>query len=141
VRRSKRNGTTVEPGPALRYGSGMIDAAFAREFAVDWIDSWNSHDLDRILSHYTDDFELQSPLVVERMNEPSGRLRGKAAIRPYWQIGLARQPPLRFELDSVLVGANSVAISYRWADGRRVVEIITFNEARQAIAGCAHYQP
>jgi ketosteroid isomerase-like protein len=119
----------------------MIDATFAREFAVDWIDSWNSHDLERILSHYTDDFELESPLILERMNEPSGRLRGKAAIRPHWQKGLAMPPPLRFELESVLVGANSIAIAYRRVNGPRVVEIITFNEARQAIAGCAHYQP
>ena len=118
----------------------MIDPAFAREFAREWIESWNSHDLERIFRHYTDDFEMQSPLIAERMNEPSGCLRGKAAIRPYWQKGLAAQPPLRFQLESVLAGANSVAILYRRIDGPRVIEIITFNEARQAVAGCAHYE-
>lgn len=40
----------------------MIDREWALEFARDWIESWNSHDMDRILSHYTDDFEMSSPL-------------------------------------------------------------------------------
>ena len=30
----------------------------ANEFAAEWIEAWNAHDLDRILSHYTDDFEM-----------------------------------------------------------------------------------
>lgn len=29
--------------------------AFAEHFSSDWIDSWNSHDLPRILSHDVDD--------------------------------------------------------------------------------------
>ncbi len=117
----------------------MIDVTFAREFAKAWIEAWNSHDLDRILSHYADGFEMQSPLIAERMNEPSGRLVGKAAIRPYWQGGLAAQPALKFTLDEVLVGASSIAIAYRRENGSRVVEVIVFDEARRAIAGSAHY--
>ena len=30
---------------------------------MEWIASWNSHDLDRILNHYADDVEVVSPLV------------------------------------------------------------------------------
>jgi ketosteroid isomerase-like protein len=117
----------------------MLDAAFARQFAEEWIASWNSHDLDRILSHYTDDFEMQSPFIVQLMKEPSGRLRGKEVIRRYWERGLSAQPSLHFELEDVFVGANSVAIAYQRENGSRVVELIVFNEARQAIAGSAHY--
>jgi ketosteroid isomerase-like protein len=43
----------------------MIDKAFADHFAADWIDSWNKHDLDRILSHYIDDFEMSSPVIIK----------------------------------------------------------------------------
>ena len=32
----------------------MIDKKFAARFAHEWIDSWNSRDLKRILSHYAD---------------------------------------------------------------------------------------
>ena len=45
----------------------MFDREAANLFAADWIDAWNSHDLERILGHYSDDFEMCSPLIVERM--------------------------------------------------------------------------
>ena len=37
--------------------------ADAQRFALEWIESWNSHDLERILSHYSDDVEVTSPLI------------------------------------------------------------------------------
>ena len=48
---------------------------FAHQFAEDWIAVWNSHDLEAILSHYTDDFEMSSPLIVQanRSAERRGR--------------------------------------------------------------------
>jgi len=30
----------------------MIDRNFAARFAREWIAAWNSHDLERVLSHY-----------------------------------------------------------------------------------------
>lgn len=74
--------------------------------------AWNSHDIERILSHYADDFEMASPLIVERMQEPTGKLKGKEQIRPYWQKGLAAVPPLKFELLYVFTSVGSVAIHY-----------------------------
>lgn len=74
----------------------MIEQSWANEFAAEWIAAWNSHDLERILSHYVDDFEMSSPLIIERRMDPSGVLRGKAAIRDYWAVGLAAEPLLPF---------------------------------------------
>lgn len=34
----------------------MIDTAFAEHFAHEWIEAWNSHDLEAVLSHYSDDY-------------------------------------------------------------------------------------
>ena len=59
----------------------MIDRTFAQRFATEWVDSWNSHDLERVLAHYADEFEMSSPFIVEWMGEPSGRLKGKDKIR------------------------------------------------------------
>jgi hypothetical protein len=47
----------------------MIDKEFAEHFARDRIDSWNSHDLDRILAHYSDQFEISSPLIIQFANK------------------------------------------------------------------------
>jgi len=117
----------------------MITEAWALEFAERWIAAWNSHDLERILEHYSDDFEMSSPLIVERMNVPWGMLRGKAAIRPYWAKSVAAKPPLKFELLAVHVGANRIAIVYRSVGRRFVVEVLTFNEAGVATHGAALY--
>jgi ketosteroid isomerase-like protein len=119
----------------------VIDYDFARRFAEEWIAAWNAHDLDRILAHYDDDFEMASPYIVERMGEPSGRLRGKAAVRPYWERGLAAQPNLHFTLVGVLAGADSVAILYRRETGSLVAETIGFDAAGRAVSGSAHYAP
>jgi len=117
----------------------MIDSTWAHQFAEEWIEAWNSHDLDRILAHYTDDFEMSSPLIVERMGEVSGTLKGKAAIRPYWQIGLAATPPLKFELIEVLVGVDSITLYYRRNSGKTAAEVLIFNAQGQVTKGMAHY--
>ena len=117
----------------------MITTAWAQQFAAEWIAAWNSHDLERILEHYVDDFEMSSPLIVERMNEPSGILRGKSAVRPYWAKGLDAKPPLQFELLAVHVGVNKVGLVYRSVGRRFVVEVLTLNEARRITHGVALY--
>jgi len=38
----------------------MIDNEFAREFGAHWIEAWNRHDLEQVLSHYRDDFDMSS---------------------------------------------------------------------------------
>ena len=118
----------------------MIDRAFAEQFAAEWIATWNSHDLDRVLAHYSDDFEMSSPFIVELMGEPSGKLKGKNAIRPYWTKALAASPPLRFELERVFSSVDSVAIAYRRAGtGRQAIEVLFFNASGKVICGVAHY--
>ena len=47
---------------------------------------------------------MSSPFIAERMQEPSGKLKGKERITLYWQKGLDALPPLKFELLNVFVG-------------------------------------
>src|SRR5262245_58172109 len=90
-----------------------MEPGFASHFAREWVESWNAHDLSRILDHYEDDFEMSSPLIVTIANEPSGRLKGKALVGAYWTKALARVPDLHFELLVALAGVNSVTVHYR----------------------------
>jgi hypothetical protein len=117
----------------------MIDRTFAEAFAAEWIAAWNAHDLERILSHYADDFEMSSPFIVQRMGEASGRLRGKTAMRAYWGPALAGE--LHFTLEEVLLGVDALTILYRRHDGGRVAETIEFDAARHAVRAAAHYGP
>ena len=122
----------------LFIGSHMITQEFAVPFAKDWIASWNSHDLERILSHYSDDFEMSSPYIAQMAGEPSGVLKGKAAVAAYWSHALEQLPTLHFELHSVLVGAGSLVIYYQGVNGM-AAEMCVF-DARGKVAGShAHY--
>ena len=119
----------------------MIEIEWARKFARDWVAAWNDGNLERILAHYADDFEMTSPQIIERMGVASGTLKGKDAIRPYWSQGLALHPPVHFELIDVLAGVNSVAMYYRSVTrARLVVERVEFNSQRQVIRGEALYR-
>lgn len=120
----------------------MIDRVWADSFAKEWVDAWNQHDLERILSHYSNDFEMTSPLIVQRMGVPGGRLKGKDAIRTYWRQGLDASPSLRFELRAVMVGVNSLAILYRSATaGRSVIERFEFDDHRLVVRAEALHGP
>lgn len=117
----------------------MIEKEWAIAFAIDWIESWNSHDMKRIMSHYTDDFEMSSPLIVERLGLLEGKLKGKNAISAYWLPGLSMDPPLKFELIDVLVGINEITIYFRNLGRRVVAETLLFDAAGKVTRGFAQW--
>ena len=115
-----------------------VTREFALRFAEEWIATWNAHDLERILSHYTDDFEMSSPVIVQLMGEPSGTLKGKVAVRDYWSKALARLPDLHFDLLEVYAGADSVVIRYRGPRGASA-EVFWFDAEGKVYRAAAHY--
>ena len=116
----------------------MIDKKFANDFAAEWIESWNRHDLDRILSHYTEDFEMTSPAIITITGELSGKLRGREAIGSYWEKALQLYPDLHFELISTLVGVDSITIYYEGVRGLSA-EVFHFDEKGKVTKAFAHY--
>lgn len=116
----------------------MIDKKFAEHFAREWIDAWNSHDLDRVLSHYDDQFEMTSPVIIQIAREPSGTLKGKDAVGAYWAKALELIPDLRFELVTTLVGVNSITLYYRGHRGMSA-EVLHFGRDRKVVRAYAHY--
>jgi ketosteroid isomerase-like protein len=104
-----------------------MDSARAREFALQWVDAWNAHDLDGVLAHFADDAEFSSPVAAQLLPETHGTLRGKEAIRGYWTVGLERIPDLRFEVIDVYTGVDIVVIHYRNHVGGLVNEVLHLN--------------
>lgn len=116
----------------------MIEKGFAERFAKEWVAAWNSHDLERVLEHYEDDFEMSSPVIVTLMGEPSGKLKGKAAVGAYWAKALKALPGLRFELLAALAGADSVTVYYKGHRGLSA-EVLHFGKDGKVRAAFAHY--
>lgn len=117
----------------------MISREQADRFAQEWIEAWNSHDLERVLEHYSDDFIMSSPRIAAIAQESSGVLCGKAAIAAYWAKALALLPELHFKLLATYVGADSVAIHYEGARGP-AVEVFFFNQAGLVYRAAANYE-
>jgi ketosteroid isomerase-like protein len=102
----------------------------AEAFARSWLDAFNAHDLDAILSHYAEDVEHASPTVARLLGEPSGVVRGKPALRAYFAKALASAGPgLRFDLTRLYVGAHGVTLLYDRSGGKLVAETFQFDEA------------
>jgi hypothetical protein len=76
------------------------------------VQAWNSHDLDEIVSHYAADVVLVSPVAMKILNDPSGMVRGKGALRAYFRRALEAFPNLEFELIDVTRGLSSVVLYY-----------------------------
>ncbi len=104
-----------------------MDMEFARKFADEWIAAWNAHDLERVLSHYSDDFVLATPLIKKIAGEPSGVLTGKAAIRSYWSRALELIPDLHLKLLHIAAGIDMVAICYETVGNRIAIENFLFD--------------
>ena len=43
----------------------MVNNFDLAKFTGEWIRSWNSHDLESILYHYSDDVEITSPMIKQ----------------------------------------------------------------------------
>lgn len=117
-----------------------MEKEFAEKFAKEWVESWNSHDINSILSHYVDDVEIESPLAKIRFPETNGLIKGKAAVKKYWSLGLEQNPNLEFEIIDVLCGVTTMSIYYfSKSNKKKVVEMMTFNEALKVTKATVNY--
>ena len=96
----------------------------ARAFALDWIEAWNAHDIERILSHYAPEIVFLSPVAQKRTGD--GRVVGLDALRDYWGQGITAQPDLAFELMDILIGHHCLTIHYGNHHGQTVAETFEF---------------
>ena len=110
-----------------------------KDFARYWIEAWNSHNLDAIMSHYDDNVVLTSPVAATILNRPSGTVEGKVALREYFKRGLEVYPNLNFELLDVMGGLSSIVICYRNQKGTKTAEFMELGTSGKIIRVVANY--
>ena len=101
----------------------------ARAFADDWAAAWNGLAVERVLAHFDENVSFTSPTALAVMGVAT--VRGKQALREYWNKAVARVGSLRFRVDRVLwdAGTRELAIIYESEIGgrkKRVSENLTF---------------
>jgi acyl-CoA thioester hydrolase len=121
--------------------SAVVSDERARTFAREWIETWNSHDLDRILSHYSDDVVVTSPFIARMVEDGHGAVHGKHALREYWTTALTRYPELHFVPYNACGGVDSVVLFYRSINQLDAMEFMRFDEHGLVCEVVAHYAP
>ena len=111
----------------------------AWKLANHWVEAWNSHDLDAIMTHYENAIELTSPVAARLLGTPDGKVIGKANLRAYFQRGLEAFPELNFRLEDVLWGLNSVVLYYTNQKGTRTGEFMELSAAGKVARVVANY--
>jgi ketosteroid isomerase-like protein len=109
------------------------------EIINDWLDAWNSHDLDRIMQHYADDIEFTAQTVVTRWARANGKLKGKEELRMHFSKGLSLAPDIHFTLEEILFAPNGYAVLYHRENGNRVLDAVELDDAGLATRVTAYY--
>jgi len=111
----------------------------AWNLANQWVAAWNAHDLDMIMTHYEEAIELTSPVAAQLLGTSLAKVVGKANLKAYFQRGLEAYPELRFHLEDVLWGVNSVVLYYTNQKGSRTGEFMELSPFGKVARVVAHY--
>lgn len=90
--------------------------------------NWNARDVEAVLTDFHDDVVFTSPVAATLYPETGGVVRGKEALRRYWTEAVARIPDLRFTVEGVYQGVDTIVINYRNQSGKLVNEILMFTD-------------
>ena len=83
-----------------------------KQIAVKWFEAFNAHDLEKLLSLYHDEAEHFSPKLKIREPQTNGLIKGKSALRTWWQDAFDRLPTLRYEVKKLTADEEQVFMEY-----------------------------
>ncbi|MBA4241428.1 MAG: nuclear transport factor 2 family protein [Sphingobacteriaceae bacterium] len=116
-----------------------MTAVQAKDFALDWIHSWNSHDLNSIMEHYDTKIEFHSPFIPLLKFNETGIIKSKEELAKYFKIGLDAYPDLRFKLHNVFTGINTITVYYASVNSRMAAEVFHLNKNGKATKVFCNY--
>lgn len=109
------------------------------QFVQDWINAWNSHDIDQIMSHYAEEINFTSPVIAAMGVRSNGEIASKEELRNYFIKALEKYPDLHFELINVLFGITTIALYYKSINNQYACELMELNPDGQVTMVKAHY--
>jgi hypothetical protein len=90
-----------------------ITEPFAKDHIDKWINSWNSHNLKAILSHYSEEIEFRSPKIkVVYPDKPTAVITNKKDLQDYFSLGLKKFINLHFTRIDFVVKENIILLEY-----------------------------
>ncbi len=83
-----------------------------KHIATIWFEAFNEHNLEKLLSLYDDTAQHYSPKLKARLPETKGLIKGKDALRSWWQDAFDRLPTLRYEVIKLTADEEQVFMEY-----------------------------
>jgi ketosteroid isomerase-like protein len=83
-----------------------------KKIALKWFEAFNHHDLEKLLSLYSDTAQHFSPKLKIRMPETQGLIKGKQPLREWWQDSFNRLPTLNYEVIKLTADDEQVFMEY-----------------------------
>lgn len=117
----------------------MLTKEKVMTLAHHWVEAWNAHDLDEIMSHYEENVVLVSPVAARLLGDPAGKVIGKQALRAYFAKGLEAYPSLKFDLIDVMWGLSSVVLYYVNQNGGKTGEFMELGASGKVAKVIANY--
>ncbi|RAJ77258.1 SnoaL-like protein [Chitinophaga dinghuensis] len=77
-----------------------------------WFEAFNEHDLEKLLSLYHDNAIHYSPKLKIRQPATNGLIKGKQALRSWWQDSFERYPQLQYNLHTLTANQDRVFMEY-----------------------------
>lgn len=89
-----------------------MSAQTNKQIAIKWFEAFNEHDLEKLLSLYDNNAQHYSPKLKIRMPETAGLIKGKLALRAWWQDAFDRLPSLKYEVIKLTADDDQVFMEY-----------------------------
>jgi hypothetical protein len=90
----------------------MNNIMLLEEIALKWFAAFNDHNLKDLLALYHDKAQHFSPKLKIRRPETKGLVKGKDALRDWWQDAFDRLPELHYEVTSLTANNDRVFMEY-----------------------------
>jgi predicted SnoaL-like aldol condensation-catalyzing enzyme len=95
-----------------------------KQIAIKWFQAFNEHHLENLLSLYDDNAQHFSPKLKIRKPETQGLIKGKSALREWWQDAFDRLPSLQYEVIKLTADEEQVFMEYiRHVDGEEDLSV------------------
>lgn len=82
------------------------------QIALKWFEAFNEHNLENLLSLYSEHAQHFSPKLKIRQPQTNGLIIGKNALRTWWADAFERLPNLHYKVTSLTANEQRVFMEY-----------------------------
>lgn len=103
-----------------------------QSIAFKWFETFNAKELEKLLSLYDEETIHYSPKLKIHKPESDGFVKGKEALRAWWQDAFERLPSLHYKVKSLTANGDRVFMEYiRTVEGEddlQVAEVLEIKD-------------